>query len=240
MRGIQKTLIIALLITLGIGGFYAFNTRETVPAEPPATTDTLTRADASENTDTPEAIIAPDALPDNDMLDEIALGAADAPVTIYEYSSLTCPHCAAFHQNTLPLLKKKYIDEGLVRIVFQAFPFDPLATTGAMLAHCAPETKRVILLNVLFARQAIWAQSQDPLREIKKIAKQIGIFEDDINACLRNERILQGIRERQATAYENLDVRSTPTFFIDGQKIVGNQSLEVFEKIIDPLLSDRK
>lgn len=206
-------------------------------------------------TDTQAAYVAPDAAVDEsdgaslaadtsnagaldtpNPLGEISLGAADAPVTIIEYSSLTCPHCGAFHRETLPKLKKQYIDSGLVKIYFRPFPFDPYATAGAMLAQCVAPSARVNFLDILFKRQQQWIQSEQPMDELQALARQAGLSEADFVVCLKDETTLQGIRQMQAAAAEELGVRSTPTFFINGEKLEGNRGLDEFDKRIKPLL----
>jgi len=170
-------------------------------------------------------------------LGEIMLGDSDAPVTIVEYSSLTCPHCGAFHRETLPDLKEKYIDKGLVKIYFRPFPFDPYATAGAMLAHCVAPKARVTFLDILFKRQQQWIQAEQPMDVLQGMAKQAGLSEGDFVVCLKDQNRLDGIRQIQTAAAEKLGVRSTPTFFINGEKLAGNQPLAAFEKLLKPLLA---
>ncbi len=178
------------------------------------------------------------ALETPNPMGEIVLGNPDAPVTIVEYSSLTCPHCGAFHRETLPTLTEKYVDKGLVKIYFRPFPFDPYATAGAMLAHCVAPTARVSFLDILFKRQEIWIQSEQPMEALQGMAQQAGLSESDFVVCLKDQKRLDGIRVLQSRAAEELGVRSTPTFFINGEKLEGNQPLAVFEKSLKPLLAD--
>ena len=178
------------------------------------------------------------ALETPNPLGEIVLGRDDAPVTIVEYSSLTCPHCGAFHRDTLPALTEKYIDRGLVKIYFRPFPFDPYATAGAMLAHCVNPSARVSFLDILFKRQEQWIQDENPINALQAMAKQAGLSESDFVVCLKDQKRLDGIREIQSRAAEELGVRSTPTFFVNGDKLEGNQPLAAFEKMLKPLLAD--
>jgi protein-disulfide isomerase len=180
------------------------------------------------------------ALDTPNPLGEIALGEADAPVTIVEYSSLTCPHCGAFHRETLPALTEKYIDKGLVKIHFRPFPFDPYATAGAMLAHCVGPAARVSFLDILFKRQQQWIQAEQPMTALQALAQQAGLSESDFVVCLKDQNRLDGIRQMQTRAAEELGVRSTPTFFINGDKLEGNQPLAAFEKLIKPILADAR
>lgn len=179
-----------------------------------------------------------DPLASPNPLGELTLGDPAAPITIVEYSSLTCPHCAAFHTEILPALKEKYIDSGQVLIKFRPFPLDPYAMAGAMLAQCVSPVARVAFIDILFARQGTWIASPDPSAELQKIAKQAGLSEDDYIVCLKDESVLAAIRGMQTSAAEKLNVRSTPTFFVNGKKLEGNQPLEVFEEVFIPLLPD--
>ena len=178
------------------------------------------------------------ALETPNPLGEIVLGSPDAPVTIVEYSSLTCPHCGAFHRDTLPKLTEKYIDKGLVKIYFRPFPFDPYATAGAMLAQCVAPAARVNFLDVLFKRQQQWIQAEQPMDALQALAKQAGLSESDFVVCLKDQNRLDGVRQMQTAAAEELGVRSTPTFFINGEKLQGNQPLNEFENKLKPLLGD--
>lgn len=176
------------------------------------------------------------ALETPNPMGEIVLGNADAPITIVEYSSLTCPHCGAFHRDTLPKLKKQYIDAGLVKIYFRPFPFDPYATAGAMLAQCVAPKAQVNFLDILFKRQQQWIQSEQPMDALLAFARQAGLSEADFVVCLKDESKLESIRQMQAAAADELGVRSTPTFFINGEKLEGNRGLDAFDKIIKPQL----
>lgn len=163
-------------------------------------------------------------------LGERALGEADAPVTIIEYASATCPHCARFHTDTFPALKEEFIDTGKVRFVFREFPFDDLALAGFMLARCAPEERYFPIIDVLFEEQQSW--TQDPRGELLKIARMAGFTEESFNQCLENEEIAQGIIEIRSTGAEQYGVDSTPTFFVNGTVIQGNQPIERFREAI--------
>lgn len=231
----QQKIIVAVLAVLVIAGgaFIASQPSENLQA---ANGDAATpQAEAS-------AVVAPapsgngGALETPNPMGEIVMGNADAPVTIVEYSSLTCPHCGAFHRDTLPKLKKQYIDEGLVKIYFRPFPFDPYATAGAMLAQCVTPAAQVNFLDILFKRQQQWIQSEQPMDELQKLARQAGLSEADFVVCLKDESRLDAIRQMQSAAAEELGVRSTPTFFINGEKLEGNRGLDEFDKRIKPLL----
>jgi len=163
-------------------------------------------------------------------LGERALGEEDAPVTIIEYASATCPHCARFHVDTFPALKEEFIDTGKVRFVFREFPFDDLALAAFMLARCAPEERFFPIIDVLFEEQQSW--TQDPRGELLKIARMAGFTEESFNQCLENEEIAEGILEIRSTGAEQYGVESTPTFFVNGTLIQGNQPIERFREAI--------
>ena len=178
-----------------------------------------------------------DPLPTEDALAERVLGDATAPVEMIEYSSLTCPHCAAFHTEKLPELKKKYIDTGKVRLIQRDFPFDAPGMMGAMMARCANPLRYHQFIDVLFSQQAQWAYSNDPRGALMQIGKLGGLSEKDFNACLQNEELLNGILQMRQKGSEEYDISSTPTFIINGEKVVGNQSLEDFEDAIEKHLN---
>jgi protein-disulfide isomerase len=168
---------------------------------------------------------------------DIVLGSDKAPVTVIEYASMTCPHCARFSRDTFPELQKRYIDPGKVRFIFREFPLDPLAAAGSMLARCAGKDKYMAVVETLFAKQTDWAV-REPLAPLKQIAKQFGFTEASFNQCLTNQKLLDGIQAVRDRAAAKFGVNSTPTFFINGKKLVGEVSIEELAKAIDPYLKE--
>ncbi|AEV36103.1 DSBA oxidoreductase [Pseudovibrio sp. FO-BEG1] len=166
-------------------------------------------------------------------LGEKVIGSPDAPVTIIEYASLTCGHCANFHNTTYKELKKKYIDTGKVRFIFREFPLDTVAAAGFMLARCAPEDKYFDIMTLMFEQQRNWAFTNDPYSALLNMGKQIGFTEDAVKACLTNQEILDGVTKVRDYGSEKLGVDSTPTFFINGEKVSGALSIEEFSKYVD-------
>ena len=162
-------------------------------------------------------------------------GQVDAPVTIVEYASMTCPHCSHFHETTYPELKKKYIDTGKVRFIFREFPLDQLAAGAAMLARCAGKDKYFPLIDALFSQQKEWVV-QKPLQPMLAIAKQAGFTEQSFNECLANQQILDGLKETQNRAAQKFNVNSTPTFFINGKMFRGALTPEELDKQVAPYL----
>jgi len=170
-------------------------------------------------------------------LGEQALGKDDAPVTIIEYASMTCPHCAHFHEKTYPELKKRYIDTGKVRFIFREFPLDDVAMMAAMLARCVEKDKFFPFIEVLFQQQDNWAvrPPASPLPPLLVIAKQAGFSEESFNACLKNQNTFDGILWSYQRGAK-LGVNSTPAFFINGKLHAGVMTIEEMAKLIEPLL----
>ncbi len=185
----------------------------------PATVDALTPAEKA-------ALAAPQALPD------IVQGKAEAPETIVEYASMTCSHCAAFHKEVWPALKAKYVETGKAKFVLREFPLDPLAIAGFMLARCAGPDKRDAVVDRLFDRQADWAFAEDPLPRLKAEVEAAGVPGAEVDACLKNQKLLDQVKSVRALAAQKLGVDSTPTFFVAGKRLAGEQSLDSFDRIL--------
>ncbi|MEJ0096400.1 MAG: DsbA family protein [Methylocella sp.] len=177
-----------------------------------------------------DQLMAEGALPD------IPMGKSDAPVTIVEYASMTCSHCAAFHANSYPALKSKYIDTGKVRFILREFPLDPLATAGFMLARCAGDDKRNAIIDLLFDQQKNWAFTEKPVESLANLVKQAGISQESFETCLKNQDLYENINKVRDRAAEKFGVNATPTFFINGQKQNGELSPETIDKLLEPLL----
>ncbi len=165
-------------------------------------------------------------------LPENVLGNADAPVTIIEYSSMTCPHCAAFHKEVLPLIKSKYIDTGKVRYIIREFPLDNVAATAAMLARCVDPAKYFEFVNMLYTRQEDWAYKDQPLPELQKLSKQAGFTEERFKQCSTDEKVLNYISWVRDRANKQFGVRATPSFFVNGKRIKGAATIQKFDELI--------
>jgi protein-disulfide isomerase len=170
------------------------------------------------------------------MLADRSLGSASAKVTIVEYSSLTCPHCADFHRDVLPQIKQEYVDKGLVRYVPRDFPLDGRALAAAMIARCVPSDRYFGFLDMLFRDQQTWARSANPLDDLKVRAQLAGLAPPEVNACLADQDLLKGIQASAAEAGKREGIESTPTFFVDGKKISGALSYDKFKSAIDEAL----
>ncbi len=171
-------------------------------------------------------------------LGDMVLGSKDAPVTIIEYASMTCPHCATFTKDVFPKLKSEYIDTGKVRFIFREFPLDQVALAASALARCVAKDdpqKFFTIIDVLFKQQNELAS--DALGTINRVGKQAGFSEQMIKDCVQGDPTVQkGILDTREYAYTKLKVNSTPSFFINGSLVKGETSFEGFEKLIKPLL----
>lgn len=171
-------------------------------------------------------------------LPDMALGPANATVTITEYASMTCPHCAVFNAEVFPKIKSTYIDTGKIRYVFREFPLDIKAAAGSMLSRCIAKddsAKYFAVTDMLFKQQSDWVM-KNTTETLTRIGKQAGLSQQQVEGCLKDQALLDKIVADQKYASEVLKVDSTPTFFINGEKIKGETSFEEFDKRIKALL----
>ncbi|MEM9682641.1 MAG: thioredoxin domain-containing protein [Pseudomonadota bacterium] len=171
-----------------------------------------------------------------DALADRVVGDENAPVTLIEYSSLSCPHCKHFHDNTLPDIKKNYIDTGKVKLIIRDYPLGGAAYAAAMMARCVPPERHNQFIEVLFKNQDSWAKSQDPKSALARIGKLGGLSQAEFDRCITDQALFDGMRKQQLEAQTKYDVNATPTFIIknsqnsDVQRISGSQPYEVFEQ----------
>ena len=194
--------------------------QQPAPAEKPSTVDVA-------------ELLKPGPLPEN------VLGKDDAPVTIVEYASLTCPHCATFHLSSLPALKKDYIDTGKVRLIFRDFPFDMVAMAGTMLSRCGPKEKFFDFTTLLFEKQEKWAFSSDPEKSLRELAYGNGFTQESFDACLQRQDIYDGVLEVRKRGYETFKVDSTPTLIINGVVYRGVLSPTQMDTALKPFLEKK-
>lgn len=168
---------------------------------------------------------------------EQALGDPAARLTMIEYASLTCSHCATFHNTVLPDLRSRYIESGQVRLVFRDFPLDELALRAAQLARCAGPERYFRFLSALFAQQEQWAAASDPLASLKQLGRLGGLPEAEMDACLADKALEESILQSRLDAQQQFGVSSTPTFVINGQVYAGSRDADAFAALIDPLLN---
>ncbi len=169
------------------------------------------------------------------QLEEKVLGQADAPVTVVEYASMSCPHCAHFDATVFDEFKLKYIDSGKVRYIFREFPLNAPAFAAAMVARCAPADQFFNVVHTFFRTQDKWLAGSDVKAGILDVAKQFGFTEQSLDACLKNQSLfdaINAVRDRGSS----FGVNATPTFFINGKKYEGALELGELDKAIEPLL----
>jgi protein-disulfide isomerase len=175
-------------------------------------------------------LMAQQALPD------IVQGKADAPVTIIEYASMTCTHCAAFHAMTYPTLISKYVNTGKVRFILREFPLDPLATAAFMLARCSGPDKRSAVVDLLFDQQKNWAFTDKPLAALADLLKQTGMTQASFETCINDQNLYDKVNQVRDRAAEKFAVDATPTFFVNGRKLSGVLDPDSLDKLLQPML----
>ena len=170
--------------------------------------------------------------------DENIVGSPDSPITIVEYASMTCPHCASFHRDVYPQLKAAWIDTGKARMVFRHFPLDALALRASALAECLEGDQFFGFLDLLFATQPQWSRAPDPLGALQGIAKQAGLNEEASNACLNDESVLRAILLQRQEAAEKFAINSTPSFVVNGETLSGALGFDRFDSHLQDLYED--
>lgn len=175
-------------------------------------------------------MLKPGTLPD------MAMGKADAPITVIEYASMTCIHCAKFHETVFPYLKEKYIDAGKVRFIYREFPLDPLAAAASMLVRCSPSDKYFDLLGLFYDKRNQWISSDKPVDTLQAFAKQIGFTETTFKTCITDQKLFDGLNASRTRGSEAFKIDGTPTFFINGRKEVGISTKEELDKALTPYL----
>jgi protein-disulfide isomerase len=169
--------------------------------------------------------------------DDRILGADDAPITMIEYSSLTCPHCAALHREALPRIKETWIADGKVRLVYRHFPLDGLALRAAAVANCLEGERFFKFLDVLFKSQKKWSSAKDPIKALGQLARLAGMSGEKVDACVNDEAEMNRILERYKHGRQTYGVASTPTVIVNGRKLEGARSFAEYESIFKSLMS---
>ncbi|MGQ3211455.1 MAG: DsbA family protein [Shinella sp.] len=216
-----------------------------------STTTTTTTTTPAETAQKPAAEV-PSAEGDVDMaevlkpgaLPDMVLGEANAPVTIVEYMSTTCPHCAAFHNNTFDAIKAKYVDSGKARFIVREFPFDPRAAAAFMLARCQPQDSTKLteaaqyypMISMLMKQQETWAAAQDGREALLQMSKLAGFTQESFQACLTNQKLLDDVNAVRERGAKEFGVAATPTFLINGKRYSGDMSVDSMSALIESLL----
>jgi protein-disulfide isomerase len=167
--------------------------------------------------------------------DDRVLGRTDAPITIVEYASMSCPHCAHFATTVLPELKKKWIDTGKAKLVLRDFPLDKLALRAAMIQRCVPPDRFYAFAETLFADQQQWVMAEDADAALARLAQLGGMSRSAFDACLKDGALENFILQERLIAAKDLGVGATPTFFINGSKFAGEPTVAEFDKVLTGL-----
>ncbi len=170
--------------------------------------------------------------------DDRILGSMDAPITLIEYSSLTCPHCAAFHAGALPQIKETWIADGRVRLVYRHFPLDGPGLRAAAVANCIEGERYFGFLDLLFKSQKRWAKAANPLLALGQMARLAGMSQEKFETCVNDEAEMNRILERRQDGEQTYGVNSTPTLIINGTKVTSARSFEYMEKIFKKFVPD--
>jgi protein-disulfide isomerase len=163
---------------------------------------------------------------------DLVLGKADAPNTIIEYSSLTCPHCAGFHTETLPKIKKELVETGKAKLVYRDFPLDGVAMGAAMLARCMPVDRYFPFLDMLFSSQKQWAYAQNPMAALQTMARLAGLSDDRSKACMTDQATMAAMQAKQTEAEQKYKINSTPQFVVNGKVLQGALPYDEFVKAL--------
>lgn len=176
-----------------------------------------------------------EALNEPPAIGDMALGPEDAKVTVIEYYSASCPHCATFYRDTYTPLKRDYIDQGKIRFVLREYPNDKAALAASMIARCAPKEKYFAVIDALFKTQDSWLKM--PANGLRKVARFAGFTPDAIDECLNNRDLAQAILAVRNKAVKEFGVNSTPAVFINGERVTGKRDIASIKSIIDPILA---
>ena len=172
-----------------------------------------------------------------EALKEKKIGTEEANIEIIEFASLTCGHCAKFHNEVFPKIKKEFIDTGKVSFIYQDFPLDKFALKASVIARCSGEKKFFSFLKVLYSKQKDWTRTEDQFRSLLKIAKLGGLKNDEIKVCVGNKSIEDGILKQRLNASKKFDIKATPTLYINGEKYDGDLTFEALKLKINTLLN---
>ncbi len=230
-RAIPRRTVLASLVAVPAAAAFLSSCSDSGSAQAQTSSTAPAAADAPQ----PAGTVDMAKLLEEGSLPEKMLGEADAPVTIVEYASMTCGHCANFHNNTLPAIKENYIDTGKARMIMREFPFDPRAEAGFMLARCADD-KYFAMVDVLFKQQQAWAGVENAREALLQISKLAGFSQESFEACLTDQKLLDDVRAVRARGASEFGVDATPTFFINGNKSSGALTVAEMSAIIDSML----
>ncbi len=168
--------------------------------------------------------------------DDMVMGSPKARVTVVEYASVTCPHCAHWHETVYPAFKAKYVDTGKVRFIIREFPFDPRAAAAFMLARCAPNGAYFPMVSMLFKQQETWASAEDGRTALLQMSKLAGFTQESFEKCLTDQKLLNDVNAVRERGAKDFGIDATPTFLINGKRYAGAMTVESMSALLDSLL----
>jgi len=215
----SKGLAVCLAIFAVLGGLALFQSRSVAEEKAPAPV----KADVAA------------------LMKDRVLGKADAPITMIEYASMTCPHCAHFALDILPKVKEKLIETGKVKLIFRDFPMDQYGLKAAMMARCLPEDKYFNMVEAIFSNQARWTSAKEPLDALAQLAALAGMDRPAFDACLDNKELETALLAGVQTAQEKYALQSTPTFILNegAGRVDGAQDIDAFEKEVAKIMKGK-
>ena len=232
MRRLLSAAVAIALAVFAAGNVHASGTGASVEADQSASTSAPASPAAAADGDAVSVMDLAVAGP----LGDRSLGDPAAPVTVIEYASMTCSHCATFHKETFAAFKAKYVDTGKVRFILREFPLDPLASAAFMLARCAPEEEYFPLVALMFETQESWAFVDDPGAALLKLLETKGFDEAKFNACLTDQKLFDHVTFVRGRADEKFGISGTPTFFFNGTRATGELTIDEVDGILAPML----
>ena len=171
------------------------------------------------------------------MTAERSLGNQNAKVTVIEYASLTCPHCAAFHTGPWPAIKKEYIDTGKIKFIFRDFPLDRVALAASMIARCAPAERYFGIISLMFETQDAWRGAANPQAALESIGRLAGMTAETLQTCIQNRAVFDAVMKQRNEGDQKFKIVSTPTILVNDQKIDGSVDIEKVREVVDQALT---
>jgi protein-disulfide isomerase len=178
--------------------------------------------------------------PDSVISSERILGQPKAPIELIEYASLTCPHCAKFHNGPWVKIKKEYVDTGKAKLIYRDFPTDQLALAASMIARCAPKTRYFGIVKIMFETQDNWRNSQNPRQALANIGRIAGMSLETVNQCINSKVAYESVMRLREEGSKKFNIDSTPTLIVNGEKIESGLKIEDYRKLFDKLLKKVK
>ncbi len=234
-------IVVGVIVAAGIGAVVykvvdsdGDGPRATTPVPTPPVQNTASGSAAQTPTPLPQSDAHFGQIPVTD--DDFQMGKPDAPITLVEYASLTCPHCAAFDAEVMPQLKAAYIDTGKVRYVYRDFPLDRVALTASVVARCAGRDRYFGFVEAFFASQQTWGRAQNPVEALGRIARLGGMSESEFDACTKNQKIQEQVLAQRLEGEKTYKIQATPTLFIQGDRYTGELRFDELKALLDAKL----